>query len=64
MKIIALSINRRTSHHKHFKIFSNNMSKIPLFLCFVVIGFISCKNPDKEIDRLEIATKYYELIEL
>lgn len=63
MKIIALPINKLTSRNKHFKIFSNNMSKIPLFLCFVVIGFTSCKNPDKEIDRLEIAKKYYEVLE-
>jgi len=39
------------------------MKKIIVFLFFLTIGFISCKNSEKEIDKLEIAKKYYEVLD-
>ncbi len=39
------------------------MSKIKVLLFFVTIGIIFCKNPEKEIDKLEIAKKYYEVLD-
>ena len=30
---------------------------------FVTIGIISCKNSDKEIDKLEIAKNYYDILD-
>ncbi len=39
------------------------MSKITFLLLFITIGIISCKNPEKEIDKLEIAKRYYEVLD-
>jgi len=39
------------------------MNKIIVLLLLLTIGFISCKNSEKEIDKLEIAKKYYEILD-
>lgn len=39
------------------------MNKTIVILFFLTIGFISCKNTEKEIDTLEIAKKYYEVLD-
>ncbi|WP_051285033.1 hypothetical protein [Aequorivita capsosiphonis] len=39
------------------------MNKIVVFLFFLAIGIISCKNPEKESDKLEIAKKFYIAID-
>lgn len=38
------------------------MNKITVLLLLLTIGFISCKNSEKEIDKLGIAKKYYEVL--
>ncbi|NRR92397.1 hypothetical protein HSX10_12540 [Winogradskyella undariae] len=35
------------------------MNKIVVFLFLLAIGFISCKNSEKTIDKIEIAEKYF-----
>ncbi|NIK93608.1 hypothetical protein GZ212_15715 [Mangrovimonas sp. CR14] len=39
------------------------MNKIKVLLLFVAIGIISCKTSEKEIDKLEIVKKYYEVLD-
>jgi hypothetical protein len=39
------------------------MSKITVLLWFVTIGVISCKNSVSEVDKLEIAKAYYEVLD-
>ena len=39
------------------------MSKIKVFLLFVIIGIISCKISEKETDILDIAKRYYEVLD-
>ena len=39
------------------------MNKLTVILWFVTIGIISCKNSEKEIDKLEIAKKYYQVLD-
>ncbi|TWO30408.1 hypothetical protein E1J38_014735 [Seonamhaeicola sediminis] len=39
------------------------MNKFTVLLLLVTIGIISCKNSEKEIDKLEIAKKYYEVLD-
>ena len=39
------------------------MNKITAFLIFITIGFFSCKNSEKESDKLEIAKKFYIAID-
>ena len=34
-----------------------------IVLALLLIGIISCKNPEKEIDKLEIAQKYYQVLD-
>ncbi len=38
------------------------MNKI-IVLLFLTIGFISCKNSEKEIDKLKIAKQYYKVLD-
>jgi len=35
------------------------MNKLKVFLLLITIGITSCKNSEKELDKLEIAKKYY-----
>ena len=35
------------------------MNKLTVFLLLITIGITSCKNSEKELDKLEIAKKYY-----
>ncbi|MEP0264285.1 hypothetical protein [Dokdonia sp.] len=39
------------------------MNKIVILLLVLTIGFVSCKNSEKEIDKLEIAKHYYEVLD-
>ena len=39
------------------------MNKTIVLLLLLTIGFISCKNSEKEIKKLEIAKKYYEVLD-
>ncbi len=39
------------------------MNKIITLLSLFIIGFVSCKNPEKETDRLGIAKNYYEALD-
>ncbi|MEP2935759.1 MAG: hypothetical protein ABJM06_14900 [Gilvibacter sp.] len=39
------------------------MNKITVLFLFLTIGIISCKNSEKEYDKLEIAKKYYEVLD-
>lgn len=39
------------------------MNKFTVLLLLITIGIISCKNSEKEIDKLEIAKKYYEVLD-
>ena len=39
------------------------MNKIAVFLLLLTIGFLSCKNSEKEIDKLGIAKEYYEILD-
>ncbi|WP_303318799.1 hypothetical protein Q4Q34_04910 [Flavivirga abyssicola] len=39
------------------------MNKIGFILFLLTIGFISCKNSEKEVDKLEIVKKYYEVLD-
>ena len=39
------------------------MNKTIILLLLLTIGFISCKNSEKEIDELVIAKKYYEILD-
>ena len=36
------------------------MSKILILSLFLTIGFTSCKNSEKEVDKIEIAKSYYD----
>jgi len=38
------------------------MNKTIILVLLLTIGFISCKNPVKEITKLEIAKKYYKVL--
>lgn len=39
------------------------MNKIKVLLLFLALGFISCKNSEKGIDKLEIAKQYYKILD-
>ncbi|MEO8772729.1 MAG: hypothetical protein ABI371_00230 [Gelidibacter sp.] len=39
------------------------MNKIIVLSLFLTFGFISCKTSEKEIDKLEIAKKYYKFLD-
>tara|TARA_R110002049_G_scaffold275962_1_gene454105 strand:+ start:4633 stop:5220 length:588 start_codon:yes stop_codon:yes gene_type:complete len=39
------------------------MNKTIVLILLLTIGFISCKNSEKEIDELGIAKKYYEILD-
>lgn len=39
------------------------MNKLPVLFLFVTIGIYSCKNSEKEFDKLEIAKKFYAAID-
>ena len=39
------------------------MNRISILLCFLAIGFMSCKDSGKETDKLEIAKRYYEVLD-
>jgi hypothetical protein len=39
------------------------MKKIVLFLILSAVGFISCNNSEKKIEKLKIAKKYYEILD-
>ena len=39
------------------------MNKIIVLSLLLTIGFISCKNSEKEIDKLEIAKQYYKVLD-
>jgi len=39
------------------------MNKSIILLLLLTIGIISCKNPEKESDKLEIAKNYYEVLD-
>ncbi|TNJ43595.1 hypothetical protein KFZ70_00445 [Tamlana fucoidanivorans] len=39
------------------------MNKFTVLLLLITIGIISCKNSEKEIDKLEIAKKYYKILD-
>ncbi len=39
------------------------MNKIIVLLFFSTIGFVSCKNAEKQIDKIEIAKKFYVAID-
>ncbi|WP_407264571.1 hypothetical protein [Tenacibaculum maritimum] len=39
------------------------MNKITVLLLLITIGIISCKNSEKEFDKLEIAKKYYKVLD-
>ena len=39
------------------------MKKNPILYLLIIIGLISCKNSEKEIDTLEIANKYYRALD-
>ncbi|UJH67934.1 hypothetical protein [Allomuricauda sp. SCSIO 65647] len=39
------------------------MNKTIVFLWLLTIGFISCKKSEKQIDKLEIAKNYYEVLD-
>ena len=39
------------------------MNKIVVLLFLIAIGFISCKNSEKEIGKLEIAKQYYKALD-
>ena len=39
------------------------MNKVAVLLLLLTIGIISCKNPEKESDKLEIAKKFYNAID-
>lgn len=39
------------------------INKTIVLVLLLVIGYISCKNSEKEIDTLEIAKKYYEILD-
>lgn len=39
------------------------MKKIMALLLLSIVGFISCKNPEKEIDKLKTAKQYYRALD-
>ena len=39
------------------------MNRIVILLVFFAIGFMSCKDSEKEIDKLEIAKRYYKILD-
>ncbi|WP_394751272.1 hypothetical protein [Spongiimicrobium salis] len=39
------------------------MNRIGILLCFLILGCMSCKNTKKEIDKLELAKRYYEALD-
>lgn len=39
------------------------MNKFTVLLLLITIGIISCKNSEKGIDKLEIAKKYYKILD-
>ena len=39
------------------------MNKITVLSLILMIGFVSCKNSEKKIEKLEIAKKYYEILD-
>lgn len=39
------------------------MNKIIVLSLFLTIGFISCKTSEKEVDKLEIAKRYYRFLD-
>ena len=39
------------------------MNKITVLLLLIIIGIISCKNSEKEFNKLEIAKKYYKVLD-
>lgn len=39
------------------------MNKIRTLVLLLAIGFLSCKNSEKEVDKLEIAKQYYKILE-
>ncbi|MBC8769317.1 hypothetical protein H4O18_15070 [Arenibacter sp. BSSL-BM3] len=39
------------------------MNKIVILTLLLIIGFICCKNSGKDIDKLEIAKKYYRALD-
>jgi len=39
------------------------MNRITILLVLITIGIISCKNSEKEFDQLEIAKKYYKVLD-
>jgi hypothetical protein len=39
------------------------MNKLTVLILFIAIGIISCKNPEKGLDKLEIAKNFYAAIE-
>ena len=39
------------------------MNKFIAFILCVAIGIIACKNPKREIDKLQIARSYYEVLD-
>jgi hypothetical protein len=39
------------------------MNKITILSLSIAIGIISCNNAEKEIDKLKIAKKYYEVLD-
>lgn len=49
---------KRLAHYENL----NRMNKTILFL-LILLGSISCKNPGKEIDKLEIAKQYYKVLD-
>ena len=39
------------------------MNKFSVILLLIIIGIISCKNSEKEFDKLEIAKNYYQILD-
>jgi len=39
------------------------MNKFKVLLLIITVTIVSCKNPEKEIDKLEIAKKYYNVLD-
>ena len=39
------------------------MNRFTVVLLFLTIGIVSCKNSESEIDKLEIAKKYYDVLD-
>ena len=39
------------------------MNKILTLLLLSIVGFVSCKNSEKEIDKLGIVKKYYDVLD-